>query len=172
MIDRKFMELGQPKSFKHYADLKSDRFEFYSFDSQIERLAQAWHGEGEFSQIILRHMSLAPFVGNLKTADFSAIPEVVLYTRNEVVNNAVLNELVGENALLDLAGMLTKGYKGGLRIATQFKKGHPSPEFVVPALGTTDRKLVFHLDRCGNAPAYSFLFENELYANSRLGGNI
>ncbi len=169
MDERKFAELGQPKSFKEYAKLDPTRFEFSSFGSQIERLAQAWHGQGEFSQKILGCMGLAPFVGNLTANDYSTHPEVVLYTQSEIMNHPILGELLGTDSLLDLAGMLTKGYKGGLRISTQFKRGHPHPEFIVPALGTKDRNLVFHLDRCGSAEAYSFLFEKKQYADSRMG---
>lgn len=161
MEERKFRSLGRPGSFKEYAELVYSRFEFSSFDSQIERLAQAWKGEGNFSEKILGYMSAAPFIGNLTTRDFSVKPEVVLYLQEDVVKDPILREIIGEKALQSLAGMLHTDYRGGLRIATKFKKGHPEPEFVVPGLGITDRKLVLHLDRCGSAEAYSFLFEKQ-----------
>lgn len=161
MEERKFRELGRPGSFKEYSELESPRFEFCSFDSQVERLAQAWKGQGNFSERILGYMSAAPFIGNLTTRDFSTSPEVTLYLQEDVRKDPILREILGEKALASLAGMLHEDYRGGLRIATKFKKGHPEPEFVVPGLGITDRNLVLHLDRCGSAEAYSFLFEKQ-----------
>ncbi len=158
-MERKFVSLGQPKSFSIYASNDWGKFEFSSFQDNVERLALAWRGEGDYSEQIQGYMSLAPFVGNKITPNPKDYPSIILRRPEEVIEHPLLLQTLGEKTVQTLAEMIQRpGYKGGLELRTNAREGHLEPHFS-PALGTRDRTLFLAFNRCTAAQAYSLLFE-------------